>query len=314
MKGRTNTHSGLSVMMACSPAYVAPTAVALRSLQQSGTSIAVIRVVTSGLSEHDTAVLQQALSEFPAGYLVDATELEEFPQISYLGAHGHVSTARLFPRIGSFEGGGRVLFLDSDTLVIDSLDGLVELDMHEFPVAACRDHVFPWFGAPPRDNLMDWPPADVPAQAPYFNAGILLYDLANWDEGGYQNEIKRILREQDFEIVDPDCLNVALLGKIRQLPGRYNASHAVLSGQSLDWAGFVEEERHERDPAILHFIGWPKPWSPLASPSDPYVNLWRSLAAELGIRSTWSRFSVKGAAFRASQRLKPALLRLLQER
>jgi len=260
--------------------------------------------------------LSSVLEDFSHGSLVDGEELKQFPQISYLGDHAHVSTARLFPLMGVSQAlaGRRVLFLDSDTLVLERLDSLITLDMEWSPVAACRDHVFPWFGAPPRGSVGLWPPEGIPGNTPYFNAGVLLYDIPNWEAGGFQQEIELALAKNSFEIVDQDTINVTLAGKIQQLAGRFNVSHAVINGSMLNWAGFVDDTDAAKPPSVMHFIGWPKPWSPLSSPTDEYVLLWRTYAKELGVAQTWRSWSPRGIAFRTMQRLKPVLLNRLRER
>jgi len=302
--------------MASSSRYVEPTAVALKSLHESGTNVRSVRVAVSDLSRDEKGVLERQLRCFPSGSLVAADDLRDFAQIAYLGRDAHVSTARLFPTIGLGQEfrNGRVLFLDSDTLVLGSLDELATLDLDGHSVAACRDHVFPWFACPPRDSKTNWPPQGISMDTPYFNAGILLYDLESWSSSGYEEKILDVLNSRELEIVDQDALNIALVGSIKQLPGAYNSSNAVLTGVVENWAGFVDTDRTLMDPLIIHYVGWPKPWSPLASPKDPHIRQWRDFARKIGVDPKWNGFSPRGILFRSLQSLKPRLVRLLKDR
>lgn len=308
--------TGLHVLMASSSMYVEPTAVALKSLHESGTNVQSVRIAVSDLSNNEKKVLEHQLSSFPSGSLVAANNLREYAQIAFLGRDAYVSTARLFPTIGLSQDfrKGRVLFLDSDTLVLGSLDELATFDLDGHSVAACRDHVFPWFACPPRDMKMNWPPQGISIDTPYFNAGILLYDLEPWRSSGSEDKILEALSSRELEIVDQDALNIALVGSIKQLPGIYNSSHAVLTGVVENWAGFVDTDRNRRNPLIVHYVGWPKPWSPLASPKDPHVRQWRDFARKMGLDPKWSGFSPRGFLFRFLQAIKPRLLRLLKDR
>lgn len=152
----------------------------------------------------------------------------------------------------------RILYLDVDVIVLDSLMPLWEVDLSEHYVGAVTN-VF-------QANHMGRPAAvgfDDPRC--YFNSGVLLMNLQLMRRDGISEELSAYARERaaQLEWPDQDALNAVLGRRRRPLHPRWNCMNSVLR---FPWSAYafgleaVEDAR--RNPAIRHFEGPSvnKPW------------------------------------------------------
>ncbi len=152
----------------------------------------------------------------------------------------------------------RVLYLDSDLIVHDSLQPLWEIELNGNYVAAVTnvlqaDH----FGRPAEigvDNHED-----------YFNAGVLLCDLALMRAHGLGTQTREwsVANASRLEWRDQDALNAVLAQRRLRLHPRWNLMSSVLL---FPWAvevfGVQAIAEAKDNPAIRHFEGQTiaKPW------------------------------------------------------
>lgn len=179
----------------------------------------------------------------------------------------------------------RIVFLDLDLIVIESLQALWETDLNGNCVAAVT-------------NVLPRHYADLLAAAgfdasTYFNAGVLLMDLERMRRDrcteamldyGVANADRLVLRDQD-------ALN-AVLGRRRlALPPRWNCMNSFFV---YPWSAEVFEadalEAAKRQPAIRHFEGpgINKPWHYLCEHDS------RELYARHRSQTPWPRFRPEG--------------------
>jgi len=70
-----------------------------------------------------------------------------------------------------------VIYIDTDVAVRQPLDDLWEMNLHGHTVAAVRDPVVPWAGAP---LGLPWSELGVPPDSPCFNSGVLVIETERW--------------------------------------------------------------------------------------------------------------------------------------
>ncbi|MCL1902566.1 MAG: glycosyltransferase family 8 protein [Alphaproteobacteria bacterium] len=153
-----------------------------------------------------------------------------------------------------FPGAERMIYLDSDTIVLDDLTELFETDMGEnvmagVPDYSTLDHI---------DKHIRQLLAEKIHSGTYINSGVLLINLAKMPD----------IMKVDFNLVypDQDLINVALDGKIMKLSMRYNCIPGKIP-DNMDGA-----------PAIHHYYSI-KPYYPANYKS--YI-FFEQLAEELG--------------------------------
>ena len=150
---------------------------------------------------------------------------------------------------------GRILYIDSDTVVTASLKPLLDWDLKGCPLAMAYDSLG-------KKHALQIGLTDDDA---YFNAGVILIDLKEWRK---QQCTERIIRyaksvRSHFMSPDQDLLNVVLKGEIRTLPPQYNLQpiHKRYTIKQYDhtfrpsvYYTDAEIESAVKTPVILHFF------------------------------------------------------------
>lgn len=101
----------------------------------------------------------------------------------------------------------KILWLDVDTLVQNSIDELWDLDMGDCYFAGVKE------------------PEKSKPDAPYINAGVLMLNLEKLREDGMDDVLISTLNSKEYEFPDQDCINEICRNKILLIPSMYNANN-----------------------------------------------------------------------------------------
>jgi lipopolysaccharide biosynthesis glycosyltransferase len=152
----------------------------------------------------------------------------------------------------------RVIWLDVDLIARESLEPLWERDLGNSYLAAVTN-VFEDYhaGYPRKLGMLD--------SNLYFNAGVMLMNLALMRRDGCQESMRRIAVEEPSRLTwrDQDALNLVLAHRRMSIHPRWNCMNAVLIfGRAPQVLGAKAVAEARRDPAIRHFEGplTNKPW------------------------------------------------------
>jgi lipopolysaccharide biosynthesis glycosyltransferase len=180
---------------------------------------------------------------------------------------------------------GRVLFLDADLIVRDSLRSLWELDLNGAYVAGVTNVL-------PRHYERKLVAAGFDTRA-YFNAGVMLLDLKRMRRDGCPEAMRRygVSHAESLVIREQDALNAVLGERRLALEPRWNCMNSFFV---YPWAGELFDAdalaRAKSDPVIRHFEGpfSNKPWH--------YLCEWdsRHLYADHRSQTPWPRFRPEG--------------------
>ena len=179
----------------------------------------------------------------------------------------------------------RLLFLDLDLIVVESLRALWETDLQENYVAAVTN-VLPRHYA----GLLAAAGFEVTT---YFNAGVLLMDLElmRHDRCTEAMVDYGVSNADDLVLRDQDALNAVLGRRRRALHPRWNCMNSFfVYPWSADVFDPIALEEAKRSPAIRHFEGpgVNKPWHYLCEQDS------RELYAEHRRQTPWPRFRPEG--------------------
>lgn len=171
------------------------------------------------------------------------------------------------------EGVNRTLYLDCDLLVLQDLDELWSIDLQGKQAGAIPDAGSPWAAG----NGTQWRQLGLNPWDPYFNAGVMLMDLASWRRSQVHLDALALLSSGPLTFADQDALNVVLRRDWLSLPRKWNVQTNDVLERGVAWAldpGGVESAL--ASPAILHFTERPKPWE--ARCRHPLVDQWLAMA------------------------------------
>lgn len=226
-----------------------------------------IHVINTGIGHEGKCRLMTGLARFKVDmffYDVDFSCIKDFP----ITEKDHLSLAaylRLFMSKLLPDNIDKVLYLDCDLLVVDSIKELWEVDIEDVAVAVVEERA-PFDTESPKT-------LNYPIECSYFNSGVMLVNLKNWRERDLYAEAVRFISVNKSLIMlhDQDVLNALLCKEHKFISIRWNLMDFFLfippdvqKSRTLDW------ELSIRQPAIIHFTGKRKPW--LRNCDSPYRN------------------------------------------
>lgn len=178
----------------------------------------------------------------------------------------------------------KVLYLDTDMTVVDSLEPLYDIDITNYYCAAVRDIIMRTFvhnrvpshqpsgGLQAEEYLMKY--VDMRTQAAaaaYFQAGTILFNLEKMREDNLSGKMIDDLIHKQYWFLDQDILNKYLGKKVKIIDNRWNVVYIpeeplkILQGLEL-----AEYQNSHINPAIIHFAGGDKPWVNANNPHAHY--------------------------------------------
>lgn len=241
------------LVLACDEGYAMPLATTLRSVADGNRPHWPLAayVLHDGFS---AGARDKVLASLPEGSMNlhwVPVELGMFERFSLLGHVSRMTFARLqIPEVFA-DAASKVLYLDTDILVLGDLAELFQTDLGGAAVGAVLDfHVDAHLKAGQHDRIVGVPPV-----SDYFNAGVLLIDVQAWRRRGIaQRAIDYLRSHLDSPYADQDALNVACDGDWKQLDRTWNfQNHHVTR---------IAREPAATRPAIVHFVTSSKPWKP----------------------------------------------------
>lgn len=193
-----------------------------------------------------------------------------------LKTHGHFSKETYYrlkiPTI--LKEYDRVIYIDSDTVVLRDILDLEDVDLGENLVAATRDIVMAGFRKykTPSTSQTGKLEAEqylkkylnMTSPEKYFQAGIIVFDVNRLNASTYENDISKALTTKNYWFLDQDILNIVLDGKVKLIDQRWNALFGNGDLKTF-FSGIAAQDRKEffaalDDPFMLHFAGERKPW------------------------------------------------------
>lgn len=135
----------------------------------------------------------------------------------------------------------RLIWLDSDMIVLGSLEPLWNLDFQGMPIAAAPNV----WGNP--NNSQD--------KNPYFNAGLLVFNMQLWAEEKLSDKMMKNAKDNLWCDCDQGTSNSVLAGRWHKLDQIWNNCDA-----------------EDASVKVMHFISRPKPWES-ATPNKLWMEM-----------------------------------------
>lgn len=187
----------------------------------------------------------------------------------------------------------RVLYLDSDIICQGSIKELCFISLINNIVAAAKERESAWW----QQRAMTLGEKNIANG--YFNSGVLLINIPEWNRQNISNHIMTLLNKPDIiktlTFYDQDALNIVLAGRILFLENKYNTQFSLNYELKENYKNPINE-----DTVLIHYIGPSKPWhhwTKYPSAQAFYYALdkspWKSVALMKPINSTQWRYCAK---------------------
>lgn len=249
----------LNVLFSSDDNYAQHLGVAIYSLLEYNQSFDKITlfVVDNEISEDNVSNLNQIVAQFINAEIVWIS-FEKWKSQLHLNMQWNISLssyARLFIADMLPDEVNRVLYLDCDMIVNDSLEELWELELNGNVLGAVQDVI----------NDSTKASVGLPPETPYFNAGMLLIDLNQWREQFIGEKCISFINKYNGKVVhhDQGTLNGVLINNWVRVPLKNNLMtiHFIFSVKQIDKyfqdhsSIYSEEEIRaaKLNPVILHY-------------------------------------------------------------
>lgn len=201
-----------------------------------------IHVLDTGLSKFSLSILRRLVDQYDNAKLaMHPVDLSLFKGANEMPVGGVATYARfLVGRVlpSRIE---RILYLDTDILAVRDVSKLYDVHLGQTIAAMGRDGY--------SENLSGDCPFATPEETacfPYFNAGVILLNLARWRREGLEETALDLISKHGtcLQFHDQTVLNYLLRGRITVLDNWWNC----------------RDTHVEKDNAIYHYASGIKPW------------------------------------------------------
>lgn len=230
------------IALATDKNYLELAGILMRSIAKNGdVPSATIVVCADGLDAHDKSILAGCAAPLRTSFFdLDETLRQRLAHVRRTANWPLTTWARVvFPDMVA-ENEGRLLYLDSDIVVAKSLRPLFETDLQGAAIAGVPVDKDATFLANLNNNL------GKPADTAYFNAGVLLIDIAKWREQNVTERVLEVARRlgNDLTYLDQDALNSVADGHFVMLDRKWNWYSASADPSHASIIHFVYEKPH----------------------------------------------------------------------
>lgn len=259
---------GIVVVSSADERYVMPLTVMVRSVLENLKNAAPLNlyVFQDGISEASRSCAEDSWKPFPvrAHWITpDKSRIE-----GASGGRGFAGPPAVYFRL--FAGGllppevKKAIYLDADVVVLGDLSALWNVDMNGHLALAVPDAYARAFHLGRMGRIAFSEEVHFDLQTSYFNAGVLVIDVAGWRREDVGERALRFVEDytEGLTFYDQDALNCALQGRWGSLGPTWNFHELPDCLFLWDSRFYLGDDLLEAtsSPRIVHFIARAKPW------------------------------------------------------
>ena len=269
----------MNIAYACDNNFVDVMCVSIMSFNDHNCD-ANIYILDCGIEEANKQKIMKLCSGKNAVFFVDAKKtLDGLDYDLNLDRGSIASYARLF--IGSMlpETVDKVIYLDSDTIVRDSLKELFTISIEPFILGGVRDSF----------SVLNKKVFGIKKGELFINAGVLLIDLSKWRKRDVEEKIYRLLdKKKKIFQGDQGVINTIFHGKVKELPLKYDVmtylydftyEEMMMYRKPDNYFEKMDIEKAKQNPVIVHFSSSfrsSRPWIDSGDCQHPFLSEWLS--------------------------------------
>ena len=173
----------------------------------------------------------------------------------------------------------RFLYLDADILVTTDLFSIYNQDLGDQTIGVVAPHLIQ-----DMHESAFYAGLSIEMDKPYFNSGVMLVDVLAWKKSRVTERCLDLCEKYPEQMISADqsVLNAVMYGGFHELNSKYN------------YYCPAEEAVNSIEDGILHFIGSPKPWDPLAKYFHKNFSYYREYSEKIVHNPVKPRISLNG--------------------
>lgn len=266
----------INVVLASDNNYAQPLGTTLYSMFdnfRSNEHILKITILDGGITEENKEKITAIGKKFTTDISfkkMSNDDFKGFPLVQYFSI---VMYYRLLIPVFFENKAGKVIYLDSDTLVLGNIASLYKTDIDNLYLGAVRDFV--------ESSVLTLNCPFYKYIKKYFNSGVLLMNVKKMNEDGFVKKSFDFLNDHSSELLypDQDTLNYLCIDNWYELSREWNTQ--------LDRSA----EKIEPRPSILHYTTSFKPWH------FSYHNYYQKYYMGY-LKKAWPNYTIKPVPFK----------------
>jgi len=271
------------VMYATDENYAELAAVSIESLldHNKRSDRIIVFIVVDKVAENSVQKLQRTVEKYKQKVIFipkpDIRNLTGTDLLTLRWSDSAFSRLYLDMVFGEYPEVEKILYLDCDTLILDSLEPLWNIDISDYLGAAvleCMGNMHKRIiGSTSKDH--------------FFNSGVMLLNVKRWKEEHIADKCTAFIKKHNgkIEYVDQGVINGVIARELKIAPVRFNLTALLWDFSYKEMQiyrkpdhGYDEDEWEsaKKHPAIIHFTTSflsIRPW--LEGSKTPYTSLWR---------------------------------------
>lgn len=217
-------------------------------------------VIDDDLSVSSKEKLIQTVHKFSDVAVIQFVKVDEKVYEDFL-VSDHITTTAYFrismPKLLAKKNYRKILYIDSDTFVLDDVQKLYEQSLEGKTIGAIID--------PGQTEALER--LGIDSDDYYFNSGVMVIDVDQWNQQQITEKTIDYLKNHGDKIIyhDQDALNAVLYENWHPFHPRWNMQSSLIFDKhpapTLEYKQAYEAGR--KNPAVVHFTGHDKPWNTL---------------------------------------------------
>lgn len=255
---------GMDIAYSCDDNYMEQTIVSITSLLINNNMEEQITIwfIDMGISDTSKEILNKTVARF--NRTIQYVKFEELAYDLELGETGrHIASvyAKLFfSRLPWYV--KRMLYLDSDTVITDSISDLWNMNLDGFAVA----------GVETLHTKKDNQRMELPDKARAINDGVILMNIEYWRKYDLTEKCKAFIHKYNGcpPVLSEGTINYVCKDKIKIIEPRYNLMSALVNQKAKKLERFTERPYYDEQclsnanshPIIIHYLSafYNRPW------------------------------------------------------
>ena len=262
----------IHVVFATDDNYIKYLSVALLSLKNVSISNYVISILHTNISSINRCKIKSLETKNFEIEFIDVSSLVnkyELYETDYFSKEMYYRF--IIPQL--FKNEDKVIYLDCDIIVNHDLAELVEYNMENKYLMACKDIC----SKLKKENIKQRIDCDSDL---YFNSGVLVFNIKEWNKNNLTTKcFESISKYPRLMTPDQDILNLLCKNHIRYLDREWNFIwHYSFNDMNIDFLSQEDNESYnaaKKNPKIIHYTSATKPWN---YKSSCYSKIWWNIA------------------------------------
>lgn len=252
----------MNIAYSCDDHYVEQTGISIMSLLENNRDVESICIylISKNISDTNIRILSDLTNSYNRTLIVlNFDDICYDLNISSTGRHIETIYSKVFfSRIKDLD---KVLYIDSDTIVIRNIEDLWNIDL---------DNLF--MGVVETTSIQFKKKLGIPDEIPFFNDGMALINVDYCRKNNLIKKVKQVIDEFNGNppLLSEGVLNKVCVGKVKYISMRYNLMSGILYGYLHDLSylstclHYAKEDLADscENPVIIHYLSayYNRPW------------------------------------------------------